>query len=167
MMEFGSSLPENARIGANELETTAFTRRFINFLVLISLCALFFICLFKPHPASPCAHDAKWCVFGIWLAMMAYQLFETAKACKLKPFEDFSLCCSLGIESVVLGWTIAAFQNRMSTLRVSKQTLPCLSRSWVPRFVSGARGELLFQYVASESGFGGHAAVQRFAPWCS
>ena len=37
-------------------------------------------CLGQEHPPSTYAHDAKWCILGIWLSTMIYQFYEAAKA---------------------------------------------------------------------------------------
>lgn len=34
----------------------------------------------QEHPPSTYAHDAKWCILGIWLSTMIYQFYEAAKA---------------------------------------------------------------------------------------
>eukprot|EP00435_Cladocopium_sp_Y103_P071833 s163_g38.t1 len=100
----------------NITDTRMFDRRWINVATTSLLALLFFACLFKPHPPSACAHDAKWCVFGTGDGD------HMADALK-----DFSLCMALGMEAVVNGWTIAAFQCRMSALKVSSTKLPCRS----------------------------------------
>jgi len=119
------------------LTTADFPKRWVNGAQLILLAGLFMVCVIKKHPPSMCAHDAKWCVFGIWLTTMGFQLFEVAKATNDGHFKDFALCLSLGLESVVLGWTVASFQCRMSALRVSHSAVPCFSRIWV-YIMSGA-----------------------------
>lgn len=124
--------------------TEHFKKRWLSSTLLVFVTALFILCVFKKHPPSMCAHDSKWCIFGIWLTNMGFMLFEIAKAAvdvakavDNHHFKAFALCFSMGMESVVLGWTVATFQSRMNALRVSHSAVPCFNRIWV-YIMSGA-----------------------------
>lgn len=68
---------------------------------------------------------------------MCFQLFEVAKAVEnvagdADKFKDFSLMLGMGMEAVVLGWTVAAFQSRMSALSLAESLKRFESRGECP-----------------------------------
>lgn len=110
--------------------TGMFDRRWLNLVVMVIFMVLIACCQFKRHPPSALAYDAKWCVFGSWLELLAIILYEVAKANERLAHDsnhlmDFFLCMAYSIESVVLAWTLGAFRCHISSLQLSKNELPC------------------------------------------
>ena len=106
-------------------------KRLLMLIVLFVTAGVYMLCILKEHPPSIYAHDAKWCIFGIWLSTMAYQGYEAAKAYESRFYGDFALAGGISLDSVVLGWILVLFQARMRVLQSG--SLGCLygSKFWI------------------------------------
>ena len=106
-------------------------KRLIMLVSMLVNAAVYILCILKQHPPSIYAHDAKWCIFGIWLSSMAYQLFEAALAYNSKIVQDFALAFAISVDSVVLGWILIMFQARMQVLRSGSDACAYKSKFWI------------------------------------
>eukprot|EP00434_Breviolum_minutum_P006895 symbB.v1.2.006084.t1/scaffold350.1/size222032/2 len=105
------------------------SRRWIMLWALLTVAAVYVLCLLKAHPPSNHAHDAKWCIFGIWLSTMLYQLHEAARAYHSDLWTDFALAFGISVDSVVLGWVVIMFQSRIRVLRATSSGVA--SKFWI------------------------------------
>eukprot|EP00438_Fugacium_kawagutii_P024763 Skav204256 [mRNA] locus=scaffold912:142967:146616:- [translate_table: standard] len=105
------------------------SKRWIMMSSLLVIALIYIMCILKEHPPSTYAHDAKWCIFGIWLSTMAYQFFEASKAWSSTMWSDFALAFAISVDSVVLGWVVIMFQSRIRVLRPTGRVNS--SRFWI------------------------------------
>lgn len=93
------------------------SKRWIMLSSLLVVSLIYIMCILKEHPPSTYAHDAKWCILGIWLSTMVYQFYEASKAWNSTMWSDFALAFAISVDSVVLGWVVIMFQSRIRVLR--------------------------------------------------
>lgn len=104
-------------------------KRWLMLSSLLVIASIYILCILKEHPPSTYAHDAKWCILGIWLSTMIYQFYEAAKAWKSTMWGDFGLAFAISVDSIVLGWVVIMFQSRIRVLRASSQGFN--SKFWI------------------------------------
>ncbi|CAE7946805.1 BPM2, partial [Symbiodinium sp. KB8] len=88
-------------------------------------------CILKQHPPSAYAHDAKWCVFSLWLCMMVYPAYYVCKGHGYTKPGDCLVAFTLSMESVVLGWIVCIFQARMVGMRSRHTSGKIDSQIWI------------------------------------
>ena len=100
-------------------------KRWIHLLGLSFNALIYILCIVKKHPPSTYAHDAKWCMLGLWLSAMSLAFFQAAQASQRENLADGALAFAISLDSVVLGWVLIMFQARMRMLRSDAKKHRC------------------------------------------
>ena len=96
-----------------------------------------------------CAHDAKWCVFGVWLTTMGFQLFEVAKAKNDGHFKE-GWTWKMGKKIFAVFWNSnPLWKLREISCHLWNSSMSCLCSSvWLH---SSPQGKLFFFGISLES----------------
>lgn len=97
-------------------------KRWIHVVGLSFNAFIYILCILKKHPPSTYAHDAKWCMLGLWLSAMSLAFFQLVQASGAENLADCALAFAISLDSVVLGWVLIMFQARMRMLRDAKKS---------------------------------------------
>mmetsp|Transcript_129118 Transcript_129118/g.306323 ORF Transcript_129118/g.306323 Transcript_129118/m.306323 type:complete len:784 (-) Transcript_129118:149-2500(-) len=106
-------------------------KRWVMLAAVAILALLCVACILKQHPPSAYAHDAKWCVFSLWLCMMVYPAYYVCKGHGYTKPGDCLVAFTLSMESVVLGWIVCIFQARMVGMRSRHTSGKIDSQIWI------------------------------------
>ena len=91
-------------------------RRWVYLVALAMLSATWIACILSKHPHSTCANDAQWCVLGFWLLAVLSQITQASGAYHLGNVFLFFEGVESSLESVLLGWAVYFFQNRVDEI---------------------------------------------------
>ncbi|CAE6916950.1 unnamed protein product [Symbiodinium natans] len=105
-------------------------RRWVYLVALAMLSATWIACILSKHPHSTCANDAQWCVLGFWLLAVLSQITQASGAYHLGNVFLFFEGVESSLESVLLGWAVYFFQNRVDEIS-SQHVFTACPHLWI------------------------------------